>query len=123
MPKYEATEEMRERVQQLAGMGTRFEDIALYIGISQPTLKKYYKEELELGRIKANAAIAQTLFQKAQDGDTTACIFWLKTRANWREVQRTELTGEDGKPLNMKVETTLADVMLESYANRKKENK
>ncbi len=26
-------------------------------------------------------------------------IFWMKTQAGWRETNRTELTGKDGKPL------------------------
>ena len=122
-PKHEPTEKMRTEVLALAGFGVRVDDIAIHIGITKPTLEKYYKKELATGAIKANAAVAKTLFQKAIDGDTTACIFWLKTRAGWRETQRTEITGENGKALNMKVETTLADLMIENYENRKKETK
>ena len=34
---------------------------------------------------EANATIAGSLFAKAKGGDTPAQIFWLKTRAHWRE--------------------------------------
>ena len=86
----------------MAGFGVRNDDIATYLGITEKTLVKYYKEELATGAIRANATIAKTLFQKAKDGDTTACIFWLKTRAGWRETQKVELTGADGGAVNVK---------------------
>ena len=75
------------------------------LGISDDTLTKYYKPELEKGRIEANAAVAGTLFEKAKQGDTSSMIFWLKTRAQWSEKNTTELTGEGGAPINIKVVT------------------
>jgi len=79
------TEESRTLVRSLAAYGVRHEDIASRLGISQDTLVRKYRVELDHGRVDANAAVAQTLYQKARAGDTTACIFWLKTRAGWRE--------------------------------------
>jgi len=32
-------------------------------------------------------------------------LFWLKTRAQWSEKNTTELTGEGGAPINIKVIT------------------
>ncbi len=75
------------------------------LNISHDTLTKYYKVELEKGRIEANAAVAGTLFEKAKQGDTSSMIFWLKTRAQWSEKNTTELTGEGGAPINIKVVT------------------
>ncbi len=95
----------RSRVTQMSIVGTRYEDIALVLDISHDTLTKYYKKELELGRIEANAAIAGTLYEKAKQGDTSSMIFWLKTRAQWSEKNSTELTGEGGAPINIKVIT------------------
>jgi hypothetical protein len=90
------TKENRETVKRLAALGVPFEDIALKLKISADTLVKYYKEELDEGRIDANAAIAGTLFQQAKKGNTAAAIFWLKTRARWKETQVNEVSGADG---------------------------
>ena len=45
------------------------------------------------------AEIGGHLFNKAKGGDTAAQIFWLKTRAQWRETSRVEQTGADGGPI------------------------
>lgn len=111
-----ATEETRAKVESLAAVGTRYEDIALYLGITRPTLDKYYKEELKIGTIKANAAIANTLYKQALDGNTTAAIFWLKTRAGWRETQHVEMSANVKAKLSGNI--TLADLMLENFAKK-----
>ena len=38
-----------------------------------------------MGETKANAQVAGFLFNSARTGNVTAQIFWLKTRARWRE--------------------------------------
>ena len=101
-PKHSPTDETRVLVRDYLAMGARDEDIALKLGISEPTLNKYYKTELSLGKIEANATIAKTLYKKAKNGDTTAMIFWLKTRAGWREIQKMELSGIKEEPLHVK---------------------
>ena len=54
------------------------------VGINPKTLRKYYREELDLGETKANAQVAGFLFNAAKNGNLTAQIFWLKTRARWK---------------------------------------
>lgn len=104
-PAHLKTPHTAQEVLSLSIVGTRYEDIALMLNISHDTLTKYYKVELEKGRIEANAAVAGTLFEKAKQGDTSSMIFWLKTRAQWSEKNTTELTGEGGAPINIKVVT------------------
>jgi hypothetical protein len=53
--------------------------------IDPKTLRKHYREELNLGETEANAQVAGFLFNAAKNGNVTAQIFWLKTRAKWRE--------------------------------------
>ena len=101
-PAHTPTEKTRNEVAALAGFGVRYEDIADFLGISEKTLTKHYKEELKNGAIKANAAIAKTLFNAAKEGNVTACIFWLKTRAGWRETQNVELSGPEKGPVAVK---------------------
>lgn len=84
-PKYEPTEEQRRQVRMLAAFGNTQEQIASVLEISDRTLRKHLRKELDRGVTEANSQIAQALFKKAKEGDTAAQIFWLKTRAGWRE--------------------------------------
>lgn len=87
-PPHEPTPETRKRVEALAGFGIPAEEIGKVVGVSHVTLRKYYRAELDEGETKANAAVAQSLFRKATSNGSqsvTACIFWLKTRAGWKE--------------------------------------
>jgi hypothetical protein len=45
---------------------------------------------------RANASVGGALFNKATKGDTTAMIFWMKTRAGWREKQEIDMTSNGG---------------------------
>ena len=67
------------------------------MGISDVTLRKHYESELGLGKARASAQIAKSLFNKAiQGGDTTAMIWWTKAQMKWSETMRQEVTGRDG---------------------------
>ena len=86
--KHEPNDVQRNTVMMHTLLGTPKQQIAKLIGISLPTLKKQYKEELEMGQSKANATVSGTLYNKAvNSNDTTAQIFWLKTQAGWNEQQ------------------------------------
>jgi hypothetical protein len=105
-PPHLATADTRIKVYTLSTVGTRHEDIASVLGISHDTLVKYYKEELDKGRIEANASVAETLFKQAKEGNTTAMIFWLKSRAKWKESTQHEISGNpDGSPVEVKIIT------------------
>jgi hypothetical protein len=59
--------------------------LAPLIGISDEMLRKYYRRELDLGAIVANAKVAETLFRQAtEEGNTAAAIWWTKARMGWR---------------------------------------
>jgi hypothetical protein len=88
------TDAQRQLVSLHATVGTTHESIAEILGIHKETLYKYYSAELKQARDKANATIGGALFNKAKAGDTTAMIFWLKTRARWRET--VDISNEDG---------------------------
>lgn len=105
-PAHLPTSDTRNKVFMLSSVGTRHEDIATVLSISADTLTKYYKEELDKGRIEANASVAETLFKQAKEGNTTAMIFWLKSRAKWKESTQHEISGNpDGTPVEVKIVT------------------
>ncbi|MBR1194369.1 hypothetical protein [Bradyrhizobium sp. AUGA SZCCT0160] len=69
----------------MAAYGIPETDISRVVHVDPKTLRKHYREELDLGESKANAQVAGFLFNAAKNGNVTAQIFWLKTRARWRE--------------------------------------
>ena len=85
---------VREKVRYLAGLGVAQDDIARIVGCTLKTLRKRLRAELDCGVAEANAMISGSLFAAAKAGNITAQIFWLKTRARWRE----ERAGDAGSP-------------------------
>ena len=86
----------RRQVEALAGYGIPEAEIAGVVGIDAKTLRKHYRKELDKGHIKANSRIAESLYRKALgDGaqSVTAAIFWMKTRAHWKETNVHEVSG------------------------------
>jgi len=96
----------------MSGYGIPQEEIARVIGIQEKTLRKHYREELDTAATKANAKVAESLYKKAtgwkRNGapedermppDTTAAIFWAKTRMKWKDTSALEVTGADGGPI------------------------
>jgi hypothetical protein len=79
------TEATREKVRYLAGVGVPQDDIAKIVGCAPKTLRKRLRDELDRGVAEANATVSGYLFAAAKAGNIAAIIFWLKTRANWRE--------------------------------------
>ena len=63
-------------------------------GIDEKTLRKHFRRELDTAAIKANAKIGGTLYNKAINGDTTAAIWWSKTRMGWKEKSEIEHSGD-----------------------------
>src|SRR6202158_2756075 len=78
-------EAMREKVRHLAGVGVRQDDIARIIGCAPKTLRKRCRGDLDRGIAEANAIVSGSLFANAKAGNVVAQMFWLKTRAQWRE--------------------------------------
>lgn len=84
------TEATRREVQAHALAGTPQELIAEILQITDKTLRKHYRAELDHALARANATIATTLYGRAKGGDVASMIFWLKTQAGWKETQRIE---------------------------------
>ena len=76
---------VREKVRHLAGLGVRQDDIARIVKCSPKTLRKRCRDDLDCGVAEANAIVSGSLFAAAKGGNVVAQIFWLKTRAQWRE--------------------------------------
>lgn len=106
-PPHVPTRETRAMVETFSAFGIPQLDIARVIGITAPTLREHYREELDLGLIKANAKVAQNLFTMAtkpgREG-LDAAKFWLRTRAGWTAAVPTT---PEGEPLGKKAQAQL----------------
>lgn len=93
-PPHEPTAELRRVVWIMSATGQRYADIAMCLGVTLPTLRKHYRDELKRGKLQANANVAGRLYSEAMRGHVRAMMFWLRCQAGWAE--RHELSGPDG---------------------------
>lgn len=93
-PSHQPTAKEHAQVKMLAAMNIGRAEMATFLGVSAPTIDKYFSEDIKIGQIEANAKVAASLYRAATDPkkpNVVAAIFWLKSRAGWRE--------NDGLPL------------------------
>jgi hypothetical protein len=87
-PAHRPTEQSRMMVRRLAGMATPHDAIALFVEISDITLRKHYRVDLDRGHAEANLKVVQSLFRAAtreNNPSVVAQMFWLKNQAGWKE--------------------------------------
>ena len=110
-PRKELTGEQVEQVEKMAGHGLTLDQIADCLNIGERTLERRFSEDTVVlaaykrGKAVAINAVAKTVYQKAKAGEGAFPFFYLKTQAGWREVQRTEVSGPDGGPIEQRIET------------------
>ena len=94
------TSATRKKVQIHTMVGTPQVTVARIIGIDDKTLRKHYRDELDLATAIANASVCGSLFNKATIGDDTAAmLFWMKTRAGWSE----NSGAENSQPITIEI--------------------
>ena len=95
---HKPTEDQRRQVAVMAELGLRQDEMARIMEISEPTLRKHYEIELSSAKSILNSQVANNLFRIATSEDhkgaVTAAIFWMKTRAKWKET--IDISNEDG---------------------------
>jgi hypothetical protein len=111
---HQPTDATRQTVSLHATVGTRQEVIAEILGISVDSLQRHYRSELDTSREKANANVGGALYKKAMAGDTASMIFWLKTRARWRET--VDVINSDGSLAREPIRDAVSDVLRAIHA-------
>lgn len=94
-PAHVPTDESRRMVEVLAGYGVTQLEIAHVVGVSAPTLRRAYREELDRG-LAVHAKLIGNLLRLADGRDGTALraiMFSLRCRFGWREASP-ELEGK-----------------------------
>lgn len=108
------------KVEEYAQVCDSEEEIALALGVSYGTFQNRKRDSSEFceavkkGRAKANIFVGGKLMEKIKNGDTASIIFYLKTRAGWKETSRTELTGANGGAVKVENAIDLSGVSLEN---------
>lgn len=103
-PSYIPSDEERQMVSKLSGIGLKQSDICELIindqtgkAISEDTLRKHFASEIASGRSIAKSKVMRTAYQMAIGGEQPAMtMFWLKTQCGWREKQEIDHTSSDG---------------------------
>ena len=78
------TKAQRDTVSLHVVAGTPQEDIARVLKIDPKTLRKYYRDELDLAKAKVVAMGTGKLVTNVQSGDQRAIEFLLKTQGKWK---------------------------------------
>lgn len=86
---YQPTPDEGERVAKLAAYGMDHDTIANVIGISDETLRKYYRRELDTGKAQTIERVAGRLVDIAMAGDVQAAKFYLAAQGNWTTDRQT----------------------------------
>lgn len=109
------------RIEKMAGQGLNVSQMAAILGMSKKTFErrmhdtKGAADALEKGRAEAAEKITGTAYRMALSGKFPAMtMFWLKCRERWRDVNVHEVSGQDGKPIEVKSAVTLTDEQLEA---------
>lgn len=110
----------RRQVEAMAAYGIPESEIAAVLELDPKTLRKHYRQELDHGETKANAQVAGFLFNAARSGNVTAQIFWLKTRARWKEqpseVSHTAMVAKIDATLGPPEARSRLELMINAYA-------
>jgi len=92
-PEKKPSEEQRKQVETLAGYGMTHEQIGNVLDITRPTLVKWYKKELKVGKDKAIATVLNGLFYNIKRKKEASIFFYLKTQLGWKEREDAQTQG------------------------------
>jgi len=107
------TEHSLSQAKTCGAIGLSMADTRRVLGVSGLEFETCYLEAYEDGVANGRFAAAREMFRKATKvsdamPNVTANIFWLKSRAQWKEADKLEISGPDGGP----IQTQTAVVIL-----------
>ena len=93
-PPHEPTKVDRDTVAAMVAAGIAQADIARCRGISEPTLRKHYRDEIDTGITALNTMVILAHIERIKAGDFQAIKWWEQSRMGWSE----RIVMDDGKP-------------------------
>lgn len=121
---YEPTDESRRAVQIMAGLGMPQDKICLVLGVTLPTLHKYFRDELDTAGAKLESSLQIALVEIALakgSGAVGAAAFLLKSRFGYKET--TVLETPDKKSWDDFSDAELLELVAQAKAEREKPRK
>ena len=117
-PAHQPTDKTRQMVQVLKANGNAHKVIAMIIGISEDTLAKHYRHELDTGFEQVRSMIGAALVKSALGGNIGAIRYWLACRdgAAWKQADDGDATVSAGNTTII-VRGGLASVQHEPKTN------
>lgn len=115
----EVTPELLQRIEKYAGLLLTYEEIATVLDMGVATfhrMKDQYPEILiayKKGYESVKHQAVGTLRQAMKDGETSAAMFILKTRFNFREKEKVDTSEKTEDTANQMLE--LAKILKEAY--------
>lgn len=71
-PAHKPTTASRREVEELVSCGMSEDDVARAIGLTTPTVRKHYADELLTGRARRRAEVIKLLYRNARKGNVSA---------------------------------------------------
>lgn len=108
-PRRQFTEADLKQIRTMAGLGMPARQMAAILNMSHDWFMHLVKKDdtarqnIEEGRAISSINVRKSAYEMAQT-DPVMMKFWLKTREGFRETDRLEVTGADGKPLELSCE-------------------
>lgn len=106
-PAHEPTRQTRDMVTVMVAGAIDQNAIAAAMGISRPTLRKHYRQEIKNGTTTVNGIVLVEHLKRIKAGDFAAIKWWEQSRMAWAETQKIQPLDKDGKPADMKVTVEL----------------
>lgn len=121
-PPYQPTEKDRRTVEGMTAMGATSDEVAQVLDIDPKTMRKYFRRELDTGRIVADSKVASNYYwlatQRAHPmAAEKAGRFWLMARQGWTPRTGIELGGIGGEAIRTENVTRLEDMDDASLAH------
>jgi hypothetical protein len=118
-PPFKPTGKQRDQVIAMSSNGVPHRQQASLIGCCSPkTLRKHFRDDLNIGKIQANAKVADALYQQALNGNVKAQTFWLKTAGGWRETGEVQVVSE-GELGAIKLASEVARIFFSKFGEKR----
>jgi hypothetical protein len=115
-PPFIATHEQRIQVEAYIAAGAQQWLIAEYLGISDDTLTRHFRVELEFGKQRAISKIGASMVKKALEGDHDAAKYVLARIGGWKQTTAVEQSGPNGAPIEVRDMSRLTVEQLAALA-------
>jgi hypothetical protein len=104
-----------EEVEKLYSMLCTDDEVAAFVGVSAPTLRrrlrqKKFREAVERAKAKGKVSVRRNLFRMASNGNIAAAIFLAKNVLGYRDVVANEHTGPLGGPIQLAARPNLSQL-------------